>query len=162
MSAKPNVDKQAKAYLAKILKKPAKNEHCLQRAIVRWCNGMGAGMVRDRYAAIPNGGTRGADAKSRMIAGARLKAEGVRAGVPDLVFWSCDDAGGAKTLWLEVKLGTSGVISPAQKLIHASLLASRHNLKVVRTLSDAIIELISFFSFPTPPKTIKPSTHHAI
>jgi hypothetical protein len=33
---------------------------------------------------IPNGGTRGADAKSRAIAGARLKAQGVKVGVPDV------------------------------------------------------------------------------
>lgn len=34
--------------------------------------------------AIPNGGTRGDDAKSRAIRGGALKAEGVRQGVPDI------------------------------------------------------------------------------
>lgn len=35
------------------------------------------------FHAIPNGGTRGDDAKSRAIRGGQLKAEGVRQGVPD-------------------------------------------------------------------------------
>lgn len=34
--------------------------------------------------AIPNGGTRGDDPKSRAIRGAKLKAEGVKAGIPDI------------------------------------------------------------------------------
>lgn len=34
--------------------------------------------------AIPNGGSRGDSVKSRVITGARLKAEGVKAGVPDI------------------------------------------------------------------------------
>lgn len=33
---------------------------------------------------IPNGGTRGNDMVSRQIAGGKLKAEGVRSGVPDV------------------------------------------------------------------------------
>lgn len=33
---------------------------------------------------IPNGGTRGSDARSAGIAGARLKAQGVRPGIPDI------------------------------------------------------------------------------
>lgn len=35
---------------------------------------------------IPNGGTRGSDKRSAMIAGGQLKAEGVKAGVWD-IFW---------------------------------------------------------------------------
>jgi hypothetical protein len=34
--------------------------------------------------AIPNGGSRGGDAKSRAIAGGRLKAEGVKPGIADI------------------------------------------------------------------------------
>jgi hypothetical protein len=36
--------------------------------------------------AIPNGGTRGSDPRSARIAGAAMKASGVKAGVPDLFF----------------------------------------------------------------------------
>lgn len=35
------------------------------------------------YHAIPNGGSRGDDAKSRAIRGGQLKAEGVKPGIPD-------------------------------------------------------------------------------
>lgn len=34
--------------------------------------------------AIPNGGSRGSDARSRAIGGAMLKAEGVKPGIPDI------------------------------------------------------------------------------
>lgn len=40
----------------------------------------------DRLFAIPNGGSRGDDAKSRAIRGGQLKAEGVKPGVPDVFF----------------------------------------------------------------------------
>lgn len=36
--------------------------------------------------ATPNGGSRGDNARSRMIRGSQLKAEGVKAGVPDIFF----------------------------------------------------------------------------
>lgn len=34
--------------------------------------------------AIPNGGTRGGNARQRAVNGARMKSEGVRAGIPDI------------------------------------------------------------------------------
>lgn len=45
--------------------------------------------------AIPNGGARGDDAKTRAIRGGALKAEGVRSGVPDVFLpWpACDRSG---------------------------------------------------------------------
>lgn len=130
----------AQKYLAKVRRKPAKNEHCLQRAIVKWCNGLGSGIVRDRFAAIPNGGSRGSTAKDRMIAGARMKAEGVRAGMPDMVFWK-----GAGIVWLEVKNGTSGKVSESQKSVHESLRNNGHEIAVVRSLAEAITEIIKFY-----------------
>lgn len=83
------------------------SEHSIQRALFAWCRmaeayGFAAGwddgsyshnpndMDKSRavpelkwYHAIPNGGSRGDDAKSRAIRGGQLKAEGVKAGVPD-------------------------------------------------------------------------------
>lgn len=61
---------------------------------------------------IPNGGSRGDDAKSRAIRGANLKAEGVRTGVSDLMLpvkrgdWS--------GLYIEMKK-PGGKESPEQK-----------------------------------------------
>ncbi len=143
----------AQKYLAKVRRKPAKNEHCLQRAIVKWCNGMGAGMVRDRFAAIPNGGTRGATAKDRMIAGARMKAEGVRAGMPDMVFWAAFTAGclgmtsclHPRILWIEVKNGTSGKVSESQEIVHKSLRENGHEIAVVRDLAEAVQAITNFY-----------------
>jgi hypothetical protein len=56
-----------------------------QRAVFCW-----AQQNEDKYPelkwlhAIPNGGSRGDDERSRAIRGANLKAEGVKAGVPDI------------------------------------------------------------------------------
>jgi len=131
----------AQQYLASVKRRPAKSEHCLQRAIVRWCRGIGAGIVRERFAAIPNGGTRGATPKDRMIAGAMLKAEGVRAGMPDLIFWKP-----FRVLWIEVKLGTSGRISPAQSAVHRSLTDNGHYLIIARDLGQAIKAITEFYT----------------
>jgi len=54
-----------------------------------------------KFFAIPNAGKRG------MIAAAKLKAEGMSAGVPDLYFPVLD-------LWIELKFG-KGRVTPAQK-----------------------------------------------
>jgi hypothetical protein len=75
-----------------------KTEHEEQREFVQW---MRQTHPDARIFAIPNGGPR-----SRTT-GAKLKAEGVSAGVPDLYIpaWRC---------WVEMKRET-GKISPAQK-----------------------------------------------
>lgn len=116
------------------LRKSAKNEHCLQRKIVDWCRGFGRDVIRERFAAIPNGGARD------RITGAKLKAEGVRAGMPDLIFWR----DGGRVLWVEVKNGASGRMSPEQKDLHASMKADGHIVVVVRSLAEAI-ESVRFF-----------------
>jgi hypothetical protein len=126
---------KANAFQRLINRKPARNEHCLQRSIVKWCDGLGWPLVQGRFLAIPNGGARDA------ITGARLKAEGVRPGAPDLVFWR--DA--AKVLWVEVKNGTSGQISASQKALHAALIANGHRVVVVRDLAGAMQAVTEFY-----------------
>lgn len=133
-----------KAYLARIRRKPAKSEHSLQSAIVAWCRGIGDGYVRERFASIPNGGTRGADAKSRAIAGAIMKREGLRPGMPDLVFWK----GGRSVLWVEVKNGTGGSVDPDQHKVHASLREAGFPVLVVRDLKEALQAIINFYTQP--------------
>jgi len=74
-------------------------EHEEQRELVRWFRQTYADV---RIFAIPNGGGR---SKS---AGARLKAEGVSAGVPDLFI-------PAWRLWIEMKRIKGGSVSLEQK-----------------------------------------------
>lgn len=126
---------KASALERKHARKPAKNEHCLQRAIVNWCDGLGKNLVRGRFFAIPNGGARD------PITGARLKAEGVRAGAPDLVFWRQK----GRVLWMEVKNGTSGSVSAAQRKLHDSLKADCHVVVICRCLKSAIAAIYTFY-----------------
>lgn len=131
----------------KTKRRPAKNESCLQRAIVSWCRGIGAGIVRDRFAAIPNGWhVRGASAIQSAIQCNKLKAEGMRVGIPDLIF----TGPGGSVLWLEVKLGTAGRVSDAQKAVHESLISDGHAVRVVRDLTEAINEVRDFYGRVKP------------
>ena len=139
----------AEKYLDRIKKKPAKNESCLQRAIVKWCRCLGDSIVRGRFFSVPNGwGISGSDRKSAMIQGARLKAEGATSGAPDLVFFSSvqrNEAIWPTVLWMEVKLGTAGKLSDRQVEFHALLRSDSHSVVVVRDLSDAIHAISSFY-----------------
>lgn len=75
-------------------KKPGDKEHRLQCACVRWFN-IRYPRLRGRLFAVPNGGRRDA------ITGARLKAEGVVAGVADLILLKSNRDYGA--LLIEMK-----------------------------------------------------------
>jgi hypothetical protein len=77
--------------------------------------------------AIPNGGKR-----SKATA-ARLKVEGVQAGVPDI----CVPMASAQTVWLEVKHGR-GPTSTAQDEMHARLRLLGHRVEVVRSVVEAL------------------------
>lgn len=81
-------------------------EHDLQRSCVMWFRLQYPGRV---IFAIPNGGGR-----SKAEAG-RLKAEGVLAGVPDLFI--AEAAGQWHGLFIEMKDGKNGRLSPSQKAI---------------------------------------------
>lgn len=74
-------------------------EHEEQRELVRWFRKTWPGV---RIFAIPNGGQRS------MATAARLKAEGVSSGVPDLFVpaWG---------LWVEMKRSKGGSVSAEQK-----------------------------------------------
>jgi hypothetical protein len=62
--------------------------------------------------AIPNGGSRGDDEKSRAIRGAQLKAEGVKDGVSDIFL--PQPVGVYHGLYIEMKTPT-GTVRPSQK-----------------------------------------------
>lgn len=103
-----------------VLKVPS--EHLEQREFVKWFRQTYTGV---RIAAIPNGG-----ARSPSTA-ARLKAEGVSAGVPDLFIpaWG---------LWIEMKRAKGGKVSPDQKSWHDYLEDVGYCVIVSRGCADAI------------------------
>lgn len=65
------------------LAKPG-SEHAHQTALFAWC-ALSVGMYPELkwFHAIPNGGNRGDTEKSRSIEGGKMKAEGVKKGIPD-------------------------------------------------------------------------------
>lgn len=71
--------------------------------------------------AIPNGGSRGDNATSRAIRGNQLKAEGVRAGVPDIFL--AVPSKGFHGLFIELKRSVKkdSVVSDEQKRWKANL-----------------------------------------
>jgi hypothetical protein len=93
---------------------PARTEHVEQREFVAWFRKTYPAI---RILAIPNGSQR-----SRTT-GARLKAEGVVAGVPDLLI-------PAWNLWVEMKRADGGAVSAAQKDWHRYLESIDHTVLV--------------------------------
>lgn len=83
-------------------------EHREQVALMQWwafaCRAYG--VPESMLFAIPNGGRRD------PVTGARLKAEGVRAGIPDLFL--AVQRGGKGGLFVEMKRADGGRLTPAQ------------------------------------------------
>ena len=84
-------------------------EHTEQVTLMQWwalaCHGFG--LHENTLFAIPNGGER------NVIVASKLKAEGVRAGVPDLFLaWANRQYGG---LFIEMKKPKGGRVSDVQK-----------------------------------------------
>lgn len=122
--------------------KAPKTEHQLQVAVVNYCRSIvGRAMVKERFAAIPNGAFLAGNPQRRAGQSNKLKAEGMRPGMPDMVFWR--NAG--EVLWMELKNGKEGRLSDNQKEVHASLLACGFTVCVVRTLEDAKAAINQFY-----------------
>lgn len=99
-------------------------EHRLQCGCVKW--------LRLQYPdvicfAIPNGGARNA------VTGARLKAEGVLAGVPDLMI--AEPRGYWAGLFVEMKT-EKGRLSEAQSKMQRALIAKGYLFAVCRSFDD--------------------------
>jgi hypothetical protein len=89
----------------------APSEHQLQKAYFDWAR---LHPVARRAYAVPNGG------KRNIVVAAKLKAEGVRAGVLDIhIPRAC---GGCNGLWIEFKAGRN-TLSPEQALEAHALVA---------------------------------------
>lgn len=100
---------------------PVRTEHVEQREFVSWFRKTYPAI---RILAIPNGSQR-----SRTT-GARLKAEGVVAGVPDLLV-------PAWNLWIEMKRADGGSVSTQQKDWHRYLESIDHTVLVCAGFSQA-------------------------
>ena len=105
-----------------------RSEHVEQREFVQWVRQM----TPHRILAIPNGGSRGASQ------GARLKAEGVSAGVPDLYIPALHH-------WCEMKI-VGGKTSPAQRDWH-DYLRSIGDPVVVAYSRDEAIDAVTMAMF---------------
>ena len=91
----------------------AGSESAEQQALVRWWHAVRKQWPGAVLFAIPNGGARSA------VTGARLRAEGAVAGIPDLFLAS--PRGGAHGLFIEMKRQTGGRVDKAQKMAMALL-----------------------------------------
>ena len=100
---------------------PVLSEHAEQSLFVQWFRRSFPGV---RIFAIPNGGGR-----SRSQ-GAKLKMEGVSAGVPDLFIPH-------GTIWVEMKRAKGGSVSAEQKDWHRYLTEIGHTVVVGYGFSDA-------------------------
>jgi len=110
-------DKSAEFHLAKKRTKKAVNvvdkvptESQEQKALIQWCNAqsMGSKLNGARYIfAIPNGG------KRNIITAVNMKAEGVKAGVPDLFLPV--PMGRFHGLFIEMKRKKGGTVSNEQE-----------------------------------------------
>ena len=115
-------------------------EHAEQVAVINW-----AALGRSQYPdlellyAIPNGGHR-----HPRVAG-RLRAEGVRAGIPDLCLPVA--RGGAHGLYIEMK-AVGGRESPAQCWWRERLVAQGYRAVVCVCAADAIETLEAYLSQP--------------
>lgn len=117
-------------------KAKAKSEHDLQVEICRWCEGFGQYLVKGRFFAVPNGGYR------TKATAAKLKAEGLRPGVPDMIFFGPH----GRVLWVEVKRGKAGRLSEAQVNFSVELQTNGHTVVVVRDLDGFVEKIRSFYS----------------
>ncbi len=100
-----------------------------QQALFRWWD-----MYRSQYPealmfAVPNGGARSA------ITGARLKAEGVLAGVPDVFL--AYPAGGLHGLFIEMKRQKGGRVSAPQKAVMQALRMQGYEVAVCHGWQEA-------------------------
>lgn len=122
--------------------RPHQSESASQRALILWWHlahrGLGVPWERLLYA-VPNGGAR--DPRT----GAIMKAEGVRAGAPDL---NLDVArGGYFGMRIEMKTA-SGRVREVQSEFHAILTGQGYHVVLCRSWDEARREIESYLRLP--------------
>lgn len=111
-------------------------EHRLQSACVRWFRYQYPNLAHSLFA-VPNGGRRDA------TTGARLKDEGVLAGVSDLVLLQL--RGGSGAMLIEMKT-RSGRQAPTQKEWQRKVEADGYRYVVIRSLDEFITEVQKYLN----------------
>lgn len=97
-------------------------EHAEQVSLVQWLDATHHDLL---YFAIPNGGNR------NIVTATKLKAEGVKAGVPDMFFPSL-------RLFIELKRTKGGKVSKAQTDIAKRLEACGYRVIVCKGAKEAV------------------------
>ncbi len=125
-------------------KRRSQEESLMQRALIRWWKENCAlfGVPECLLFSIPNGGHRFAVTASIM------KAEGARAGAPDLVLAVGLHKPGPVIwhgLFLELKRA-GGIVSPEQRGFHEALRAQGYKAEVVTSLADAINVITTYLT----------------
>lgn len=122
------------------------SEHMEQVALVKWwlllCKSGRLGEAPPLLFAIPNGGARS------VITGARLRAEGVTPGIPDLCL--ALPGGQAHGLFIELKKQHGGVVSPAQKAVMHRLETYGYRCIVAHGWREAATEITGYLDLPVP------------
>jgi len=109
-------------------KAPVAAEHIEQKAFIKYCHSIGGPWLR--FFAIPNGGDR------HPAVGAKLKAEGVRTGVPDLFLPI--PRGPYHGLFIEMKRRKGGKLSSNQAEEINMLKASGYAVYVPEGWEEAV------------------------
>ena len=107
-------------------------EHNEQTKLVMWVRSF---LPEVLIVAIPNGGTR------KPKEAIKLKSEGVLAGMPDLAI--LEPSGAFHGLFIEMKT-EDGVVSDAQKKIHAVLKQRHYVVRVCRSFEEAKREVLDY------------------
>ena len=106
-------------------------EHKEQKELIRWAKMLSATLPElELLFAIPNGGER------HLLVAKKLKAEGVKAGVPDLMLPVA--RGGYHGLFIEMKRQNGGRQSKAQRWWKERLKGEGYKAVVCRGCQDAI------------------------
>lgn len=108
--------------------KRAQPESTIQQAMLRDLRSMGFVAVH-----VPNGSKLAGTPKQRAMAGARLKAEGILPGFPDLLVY----ASGGRVGHIEVK-AAGNYQQPTQKACQAMLEGLGHRYAVCRSGADLV------------------------
>lgn len=119
---------------------PTPSEHEEQTALMRWWSvaAMLYGVHEASLFAIPNGGLR------NVIVATRLKAEGVRAGIPDLFL--AVPRGGLHGLFIELKRARGGRTSDVQENAMGLLRAQGFRCIVCRGCAEAKAEIDAYLT----------------
>lgn len=118
-------------------KRPADEEHRMQCACVRWFS-LQYPALRGRLFAVPNGGRR------NPVTAAKLKAEGVVAGVADLILLKSNSKFGA--LLIEMKTSKGRQRDTQKRWQDTVCMDGEYKYVVCRSLQDFMAEVENYLT----------------